>query len=67
MQFFPLKGLKKHTYNAFSDVFPRTWRIYQRRKISVFRLIWKELCGQMANLVAESEGNKGKKAKNFTS
>ena len=49
------KGMKK----TFPDVFPLPGAKINGVKFQYPDLIWKELCGQMANLVAESGGNKG--------
>ena len=50
------KGMKKKT---FPDVFPLLGAKISGAKFQYPDLIWKELYGQMANLVAESGGNKG--------
>ena len=42
-----------------SDAFPILCAKIGGAKFQYSDLIWKELCGQMANLVAESGGNKG--------
>ena len=42
-----------------SDVFPLLGAKISGVKFQYPDLFWKELCGQMANLVAESGGNKG--------
>ena len=49
------KGMKKTISRCFSS----TWRKISGVKFQYPDLFWKELCGQMANLVAESGGNKG--------
>ena len=54
-----LAGLKMHANTPHSGAFTRSWRSRLRCKISVPDLIWKGLDGQMAHLVADSEGNKG--------
>ena len=51
----PQKAWKK----PFPDVFPLLGAKINGVKFQYPDLTWKELCGQMANLVAESGGNKG--------
>lgn len=53
------KGLERHVLPPNSDVFPRTWRTHQRRKISVSRPYLEGNVCQMAHLVADSGYNKG--------
>ena len=55
----PLTGLKRHEKTPFPDVFPLLGAHVSGSEFQYPDLTWKELCGQMANLVAESGGNKG--------
>ena len=54
-----LKGLKRHAGTPFSDVFPVLGAHMSFAEFQYPDLIWKEMCGLMANLVAKSGGNKG--------
>ena len=54
-----LLGLKRHAKTHCFDVFSSIWRTFELRKILYSEPIWQELCGMMANLVADSGGNKG--------
>ena len=54
-----LLGLKRHSYPLVPMFFPILWHISAREEFQYFDFNWKELCGIMAILVAESGGNKG--------
>ena len=54
------ENASKYVYEPLvSMLFPVLGAHVSGSKFQYSDLIWKELCGQMANLVAESGGNKG--------
>ena len=54
-----LLGLKNTQVSLFLMFFPVLGAHVSGSEFQYLDLSWKELCGQMANLVAESGGNKG--------
>ena len=59
MQISPLIGLKRHAWDAFSVVFLVFSAHISGAEFQYPDYSWKELCGMMANLVADSGCNKG--------
>ena len=55
----PLTGLERHARTPRPDAFPPLGAHMSGSEFQYPDLTWKETCGQMANLVAESGGNKG--------
>jgi hypothetical protein len=51
--------LKRHEFPLYSDAFPSLGAHISGAEFQYPDLIWKEMCCQMALLVAESGGNKG--------
>ena len=58
-QIFALTGLKNYAFSPYSDVFYPTWHPSGCFFILASRPHLLELCGQMANLVAETGSIKG--------
>ena len=56
---FTLTGIKIHARTYRSDDFPCSRSTRQWSQIHVSDLSWKEMCGMMGNLVADSGCNKG--------
>ena len=52
-------GLKKHVLSPFSMFFPSLGEQKSNAEFHYPDLIWRELCSQMAYLIAKSGGNKG--------
>ena len=56
-QITALKGLKRHAKTLVSDIFSVLGANISVAEFLHIMLTWKEMCGQMANLVADSGGN----------
>ena len=56
---FALSGIKRHARTPCSDALPYSWSAGERTEFQYPDLSWKESCGMMANLVADSGCNKG--------
>ena len=55
----PLTGIKRYVWTPRPHVFPVLGAHLSGAEFQYPDLTWKETCGQMANLVADTGGNKG--------